>query len=295
MKAFQFTTKGQPVTICAISTGTVSMKTRAHTIRHSNFARRLFDVITDKNFTGDLPVYCWLIEHPEGRFLIDAGYDSRVNNPGYFRQANALERWFSSTQVTTKVKKSEEAVNQLSQIGITPDDIDAVIFTHLHVDHVGDVPKMRNAKFVVNEVELQNNSHAFLLPDWFSPVKVKLQNERVGEFSRTFPLTAAGDMHLVATPGHTKGHCSILLETDQVDILFAGDVVYDTDQLTNNTLSAPNDKKSSMESYRMIKTHGMNRPLIVLPSHDEKSVKSLEQPFDNLVGLPIEVADYACA
>ena len=90
-------------------------------------------------------------------------------------------------------------------------------------------------------------------------------------------------MHLVSTPGHTKGHCSVLLQTDEVDILFAGDVVYEAAQLKNNTIAAPNDRKLSLSSYSNIKSYGLQRPLIVLPSHDKESLLRLERPFEHLV------------
>ncbi len=282
MKSSKFTSKGSPIRIYPINTGAVAMKTRAHTIRYNNFGMRLLDIISDKKLTDDLPVYCWLIEHPEGYFIIDTGYNSHINDPGYFKGGKAIEKWFSSTQVRATVKKEDELMVQLRSLGISLKQIRAVILTHLHVDHVGGIPAMRGAKFLVNETELQDNSQAFLLPEWFDPVKIKLQNS-VKSFPLSSPITSAGDMHLVSTPGHTKGHCSVLLQTDEIDILFAGDVVYDTAQLNDNTIAAPNDKKLSLSSYHHIKSYGLQRPLIVLPSHDKGSLQRLEKPFEHLI------------
>lgn len=283
MSAYKFTVKGKPIEIYPINTGKVAMKTRAHTIRYNNFGLRLIDIIKDKEFTNDLPIYCWLIKHPEGNFIIDTGYSSEINHPDYFKKGKALERWFTRTQVRASASKEDELVPQLKQLGIWPGQITAVILTHLHVDHVGGIPEMKGVRFLVNDIELKNNSQAFLLPEWFNPVKINLGHESVGTFPHAYPVTSSGDMHMVGTPGHSKGHCSVLLQTDEVDILFAGDVVYNADQLAANSISAPNDKKSSLDSYKSIKDYAKQRPLIVLPSHDERSVERLEDPLNHLV------------
>lgn len=283
MKSFKFTSKGHSIVVYPISTGTVAMKTRAHSIRRNNIALRLFDIVTDKNFTEELPVYCWLIEHPEGYFLIDTGYSSKINDPDYFKRGSAMERWFTSTQVRATVKKEEELIPQLASLGVRPDQLNTVLLTHLHVDHVGGIPDMKGAKFLVNETEFKNNSQAFLLPEWFDPIKIKLKDKAVKSFPLSYPVTAAADIHMVGTPGHTKGHCSVLLQTDDVDILFAGDVSYDLNQINENIIAAPNDKKPTLDSYKNIRHYRLQRPLIVLPSHDTKSLERLQRIFESPV------------
>jgi len=272
---FKFQGQSGPITIIPISTGTVSMKTKAHTARFNNFGLRLIDIIRDNRFTDDLPVYTWLIRHPEGLFLIDTGYSHQINQPDYFKKAAPIEKWFSRTQVTTRVDRPDELVHQLAEIGIRLSDIHSVILTHLHVDHVGGIPDMRGLRYIVNAEEVEHNSHAFLLPKWFAPEKVTFPQQGVGAFPRSIPLTQRGDMHFVATPGHTRGHSSILLQTRNVDILFAGDLVYSAQQLTDHTTSAPNEVKSSRLTYQMVESYARNSPLIVLPSHDAQALDRL--------------------
>ena len=283
MKSFKFTCKGKPVVVYPINTGTVAMKTKAHTIRYNNMGMRLFDIVTDKKFTEDLPVFCWLILHPEGYFLIDTGYDSHVNDPDYFKGAKAIEKWFASTQVKVNMTKEEELMAQLRALGVSLEQISFVILTHLHVDHVGGIPNMKGAKFLVNETELKDNTQAFLLPSWFEPITVSLQIGVIECFPASYTVTEAGDMHMVSTPGHTKGHCSVLLQTDDADILFAGDVVYEVRQLFDDTIAVPNARKSSLNSYKNIRDYGSKRPLVVLPSHDQRSLRRLHQPFEYVI------------
>lgn len=274
-KEFAFQGKTGPITILPICTGTVSMKRRAHTARFANFGLRLIDIVQDNEFTPDLPVYCWLIRHPDGLFLIDTGYDSRVGDPAYFAKAGALMKWFTRTQVRTKVEARDELVHQLSLHGIPLSAIDAVILTHLHVDHVGGIPAMKGLRFIVNADEYEHNDQAFLLPDWFDPEKVRLSSNAIGAFTHTLPLCNSGDLHYVSTPGHSPGHCSVLLHTAGVDILFAGDLVYSADQLSNHRIPAPNDVKPSRETCRIVESYAGQRPLILLPSHDPQALDRL--------------------
>jgi glyoxylase-like metal-dependent hydrolase (beta-lactamase superfamily II) len=272
---FKFQGLKGPVIIYPISTGTVSMKTKAHTARFESFGMKLIDIIRDKEFTADLPVYCWLIQHPDGLFLIDAGYSSRIGDAAYFEKGKAIEKWFARTQVRTKVEVQDELVPQLASRGFRLSDIHSVIFTHLHVDHVGGIPAMKGLRFVVDVEEYNNNNHAFALPEWFEPQKVKFTGSGISAFTNSIPLTSGGDMHYVSTPGHSPGHCSILLKTREVDILFAGDLVYSADQLNKNTVAATNKIKATRNTYRMIETYARERPLVLLASHDEKALDHL--------------------
>lgn len=38
----------------------------------------------DRRWTDPLPIYAWLIEHPEGLIVVDTGETAEVNDPGYF-------------------------------------------------------------------------------------------------------------------------------------------------------------------------------------------------------------------
>jgi N-acyl homoserine lactone hydrolase len=51
---------------------------------------RLLRTMLDRNWTEPLPIFAWLIEHPEGLIVVDTGETSRVAEPGYWGWASLL-------------------------------------------------------------------------------------------------------------------------------------------------------------------------------------------------------------
>ncbi|MCB2188272.1 MAG: N-acyl homoserine lactonase family protein [Deltaproteobacteria bacterium] len=85
-----------------------------------------------------LPIVAWYIEGPQEHILVDSGISA------------ADMAWYTDTP-SEDLQTFEEA---LARVGRTPDDIDLVIQTHLHCDHVGNTPRCTRAKVVVQRSEL---------------------------------------------------------------------------------------------------------------------------------------------
>jgi N-acyl homoserine lactone hydrolase len=62
------------VNIHAVQTGTVDIKT-AHRVRKPGGLIRVF---TDSSWTEWLPIYAWVIDHPEGIIVVDTGETSKI-------------------------------------------------------------------------------------------------------------------------------------------------------------------------------------------------------------------------
>jgi hypothetical protein len=60
------------VKVHAIQTGKVKIK-KFEAFGAKNQISRMWQLLHTNNWTDWLPIYCWLVEHPEGPFLIDAG------------------------------------------------------------------------------------------------------------------------------------------------------------------------------------------------------------------------------
>src|SRR5437588_5327960 len=118
--------------IHAIQTGTVAIKTRQVSGRGPG-ALRPYITLLDTTWTEPVPIYAWVIEHPEGLIVVDTGETARTAEKGYF------PRWhpFFRLAARLSVCPDDEIGPQLRRLGIAPRDVRWVVLTHMHTDHAG--------------------------------------------------------------------------------------------------------------------------------------------------------------
>lgn len=116
--------------IHAITTGYVKITEKWRKGEGQGFMR-LVNTIFDKNFSDWLPIYCYVIEHPEGLIVIDTGISENANDPIYFPPYMPLVQ----RAARFKISREEEIGHQMQARGLNPLDVRYVILTHLHQDH----------------------------------------------------------------------------------------------------------------------------------------------------------------
>lgn len=75
---------GAPGRVTAIPTGTVTIKRCHHTgvlPESTPYMLRFLAILLDWDWAAPMPVWTYVIEHPEGVFLIDAGASPRYRDP----------------------------------------------------------------------------------------------------------------------------------------------------------------------------------------------------------------------
>ena len=88
------------------------------------------------------------------------------------------------------------------------------------------------------------------------------------------PLTHDGRVRLLATPGHSRGHQSVVLVPEATDLdapqlLFAGDAVFSAKQLARDTVGAIcEDRPAARRSVIALRAMVARTRTLVLPSHD---------------------------
>ena len=130
-----------------------------------------------------------------------------------------------------------ELPRRLADLGVSPDDIDIVIHTHLHMDHTGwnidddrdDALTFPNATFYVARAELEY---------WTSPAA---DDNPLAEAARhrINPVVAAGRVEttdgehavsdhvtMIPTPGHTPGHVSVMVASRGEHLVLLGDAAH---------------------------------------------------------------------
>jgi N-acyl homoserine lactone hydrolase len=266
--------------IGAIETGRVAV----HERQRDGSGRgplRLVNTLIDRRWTDPLPIYFWLIEHPEGLIAVDTGETARVSEPGYFPRWHPYFRF----AVREWVREEQEAGPALRRLGFDPADVRWVVMTHLHTDHAGGLGHFPNSEILVSSVELEKASgtlgklRGFLphrWPQWFRPREIEFSHAPFGPFPQSQALTEAGDVHLVPTPGHTAGHVSVAVEEGDLIVFLAGDSSYTEELMLEGTVDGVSpDVPTAIRTLERINALVSERPTVFLPSHDPGSRERL--------------------
>jgi glyoxylase-like metal-dependent hydrolase (beta-lactamase superfamily II) len=271
-----FTTQGKPLRFHLFSTGMVADKSKLRTPRWQGPLATI-DALFDPHFTEWLPIWVLVIEHPEGIFLIDTGERADVKKPGYFRSSGLLVSRFMTTQFKFDITRDQEIDNQLQNLQIPIKKVTAVFLTHLHFDHTDGLYHFPATPVYLHTQEWQHPHGALpkLYPPWFKPTLLDL-GASCGPFKKARFLTKQQDIALVHTPGHTPGHCSILVKTDTCHILFAGDICYTETQLIQENFPANlASQQQAKQTYAAVKAYAHAYPLVFLPTHDPDAAQRL--------------------
>jgi glyoxylase-like metal-dependent hydrolase (beta-lactamase superfamily II) len=268
------------VRIHALQTGTVAIKERQRT-GDGGDRSSILRVLAERRWTEPLPILAWLIEHREGLIVIDTGETARVSEPGYFTRWHpyyrlALREWVSS---------EDEIGAQIQELGFSTDDVRWVVLSHFHTDHAGGLFHFPKSEIVASRTDFEysrgfrGRARGFLpqhWPDWFAPTLLEHTPTPFGPFQRSTVLTAAGDVHVIPTPGHTPGHMSVALENDDTVFFFAADASYTQESMLEGVADGVSpDPVTARATLGQIQQLVRQQPTVYLPSHDPDSVERL--------------------
>ncbi len=268
------------IRIHPIQTGTVTVHERQRDGAGRGPAR-LVRTLADKRWTDPLPILAWAVEHPEGLIVVDAGETARAAMPGYFPRWNP----YFSRALKLDVGPRDEIGPGLERLGLSPRDVRRVVLTHLHTDHAGGLGHLAFGEHVVTRAELAFASGARgrlrgyvneHWPAWFHPAGVEIDGPAFGPFAHSLPLTAAGDVVLLPTPGHTPGHASVAVRLQDRVVLLAGDTSYTQRLLLDDAADGvTQDPATARRTLALIRALAASEPTVYLPSHDPDSTRRL--------------------
>ena len=269
---------GKDVKVHALCTGTVAVK---NNFRKKNGIGELakLNMFLDKHYTEYMPIWVWVIEHPEGLMVVDTGEISAVKDlDKYLAKESAFFRYFFKHSAKFGVDEKDELNHQFEKVNLKLDDVKLVVLTHLHLDHTDGLKFFPKQEIMVGDMEFTRASGNMptTYPPWFKPNKVNYKQNRIDIFNQAYPITSAEDLMYVPTPGHTHGHSSVIFKTDDFDLIFAGDTSYNQGQVLSGELAGVNaDYKKSGETYKSLMAYATNHKTIYLPSHDAGSASRL--------------------
>ncbi len=160
----------------------------------------------DARFWHAVPISAYLLDTSAGWVLVDTGLDERrLHDPGQLRR-HYLDRGWDPPPL---VRPEHELHLQLVAIGVTAGDVRHVILTHLHADHTGHLRDFPQAMIHVQRAEYEHALQADPPNGYIPDDYLSLTPNRFCFYEADWDLLQ--DIRIIATPGHTPGHQSVLV------------------------------------------------------------------------------------
>jgi glyoxylase-like metal-dependent hydrolase (beta-lactamase superfamily II) len=259
--------------IHAISTGRVRI-TRHGMVNADRGPLRWARTLLDREFTHWLPVYCWVIDHPEGLIVVDTGLSADIVESTYLPAYLPFVRH----AVEYDIAPQRELAPQMRNRQLYPDQVRWVILTHLHPDHAGGLAAFPQAEVLVARTEWERATgwlgrmRGYRNDGWsdgLDPTLVDFEDGGVGAWEGSRVVTERGDLRLVPTPGHTPGHLSVILDEPDQTLFFAGDAAYSQPLLVGDHPDGFGPDLESQHATREAILHlAATEPTVFLPTHE---------------------------
>lgn len=204
---------------------------------------------------------CYLIKHAQGWMLWDTGVADAI--------AAMPDGQAPADPAATHWRRPKTLASQLEELGVKPADIKYVAISHSHPDHIGNVALFPQAMLLVQRAEYEwpgaNNAPRFK-PE--QPV-TKLEGDK--------DVFGDGSVTLIATPGHTPGHQSLLVRLQKTGALVhSGDAVHFKANWDNLGVPSMNtDKDRTVASMRRISDLMKKEKAQLWINHDKAQRDSL--------------------
>ncbi len=230
----------------------------------------------------DFSMSALLIRHPQGDLLIDTGLGKEAEN--HFRSMPFYFRW------TTDFDPGTPAAIQLSRSGYDIRQMQGILLTHAHWDHVSGVQDFENTPVFVSESELsyiRSGQRLSALADAIPPQRYKsyrFSKKPYLGFSERYDYYGDGSVVIVPSPGHTPGSVIIFVNLpDGKRYAMTGDIAWQTEGIFELeekpfliSLLADNNRPVLREHLKKLYAIHQRFPQIqMIPAHDERAFRQI--------------------
>lgn len=197
-----------------------------------------------------LPIWAFLLQGHGKNVLVDTGLDE-----------DELIIPASFTEETNLVPRT--LAENLQIHGLSPDDIDIVINTHLHDDHCGNNRLFTSAQFYANREEIDFCRNPHPLDHRYDEYFIEeIEFEELSTDQEIIP-----GLQVLSMPGHTVGCMSVRVETGRGNAIITGFCCNAKNFPANGPAVCPGvhiDARQAWDSIQKIK----KEEAIILPMHD---------------------------
>jgi glyoxylase-like metal-dependent hydrolase (beta-lactamase superfamily II) len=203
---------------------------------------------------------CYLIRHGDDYMAWDAGLDAEL---------------VGNTQVEEDqtVALGEALGPQFARLGIDPAQVALLGVSHYHGDHLAQAGIFTSAKLLMGAEDFDylskniRNRAGFPWIDGKRPVE-KVAGDR--------DIYGDGSVVMLATPGHTPGHHSLLVRLPDRVVILTGDAVHQRDQLESGKVPGNGtDLVKAAQSLRRMLDIARQEQAQIIVQHDPRDIPTL--------------------
>ena len=176
-------------------------------------------------------------------------------------------------------KMQTEFMADLNDLGVAEGQVDTILCTHMHVDHVGWNTKLVDGRWVPS---FPNARYLFAKEEWdhwqhdddtsYGPV-VEESVQPIFDYGLADLVESthevSSEISLFPTPGHTPGHVSVHVKSKGEEAVITGDIFHHPCQLAHEEWSATADLDAvgALETRRNFLRTFADRPVLVIGTH----------------------------
>jgi glyoxylase-like metal-dependent hydrolase (beta-lactamase superfamily II) len=217
---------------------------------------------------------CWLIKHGNDWLMLDTGVpESALGDPRGWSTLPKLIVYHIDKTVTT----------QLAEIGLKISDVNYLLVSHTHGDHIGNVKLFPDAKVLMQPAEY----------DWINSGTgtnanvqqlMVLARELLGKpkylqlVDRDTDVFGDGSLMLISTPGHTPGSQSLMVHLRNSGfVILSGDVVHLEENFAKDVVPSLNtDNAASIASMERVRGLMAKYDARLFINHDKSQADTLK-------------------
>lgn len=218
---------------------------------------------------GEMAIPCFLIRHPKGDLIWDAGLGDDLGS-------QKLDAVYGPLGGKATIKTT--LISQLGELKLTPNDIEFLSFSHLHIDHVGNSPLFKHSTWLLNRKEVTwattDASATGIIPTLFSSYR-DAKVEWLGD--NDHDVFGDGSVRILRAPGHTAGHAALMLQLANAGtVILSGDLYHTHLNHTKHLVPPYNySRAETLASFDRIEKLLANRQARLVIQHSQEDFDAL--------------------
>lgn len=194
--------------------------------------------------------------------LVDTGFPAKY---AYDIAASSAEDRLGEFGEVLELTPENLPAAQLKKCGLAPGDIDLLILTHSHIDHIGGIADFPQAPILLSKPE-----HALERPLYWGAVRPMEWPPRkyfvVEEDTQIGP-----GLWVLATPGHVPGQLSLLVELPETGaVLLTSDAISRPAEIDEGFNGAPDPQTARASAARLMALAQEKDAFIIYGHHPEQ-------------------------